>query len=41
MSIQPKTRLYVDSPLGEGQAVGLDHERAHFLRHVLDRKSVV
>ena len=32
---QPKTRLYVDSPLAEGQAVGLDHERAHFLRHVL------
>lgn len=31
----PKTRLYVDSPLAEGQAVGLDHERAHFLRHVL------
>ena len=35
MSDQPKTRLYVDSPLAEGQAVGLDHERAHFLRHVL------
>lgn len=32
---QPKTRLYVDSPLAEGQSVGLDHERAHFLRHVL------
>ncbi|BAI71397.1 ribosomal RNA small subunit methyltransferase [Azospirillum sp. B510] len=30
-----KTRLYVDSPLAEGQSVGLDHERAHFLRHVL------
>lgn len=31
----PRTRLYVDSPLVAGQAVGLDHERAHFLRHVL------
>jgi len=31
----PKTRLYVDSPLAEGLSVGLDHERAHFLRHVL------
>lgn len=43
MSDQPKTRLYVDSPLGEGQAVGLDHERAHFLRHVLrlDKGDVV
>ncbi|MBP2298171.1 16S rRNA (uracil(1498)-N(3))-methyltransferase [Azospirillum picis] len=30
-----KTRLYVDSPLADGQSVGLDHERAHFLRHVL------
>lgn len=30
-----KTRLFVDSPLAEGQSVGLDHERAHFLRHVL------
>lgn len=39
----PKTRLYVDSPLAEGQAVGLDHERAHFLRHVLrlDKGDVV
>ena len=35
MAKQPKTRLYVDSPLAEGQSVGLDHERAHFLRHVL------
>ncbi|CAO3417000.1 16S rRNA (uracil(1498)-N(3))-methyltransferase [Azospirillum doebereinerae] len=35
MAEQPKTRLYVDSPLAEGQSVGLDHERAHFLRHVL------
>lgn len=35
MSGTPKTRLYVDSPLAEGQTVGLDHERAHFLRHVL------
>ncbi len=32
---QPKTRLSVDSPLAQGQSVGLDHERAHFLRHVL------
>lgn len=32
---QPQARLYVDSPLAEGQAVGLDHERAHYLRHVL------
>ncbi len=31
----PHTRLYADSPLTEGQAVGLDHERAHYLRHVL------
>lgn len=40
---QPRTRLYVDSPLAEGQAVGLDHERAHFLRHVLrlDKGDVV
>ena len=30
-----KTRLYVDAPLAEGAAIGLDHERAHFLRHVL------
>lgn len=30
-----KTRLFVDSPLAESQSVGLDHERAHFLRHVL------
>lgn len=34
-SRNPRTRLYVESPLGEGQSVGLDHERAHFLRHVL------
>jgi 16S rRNA (uracil1498-N3)-methyltransferase len=34
-NIHPKTRLYVEDPLGEGQSVGLDHERAHFLRHVL------
>ncbi|MFD1623746.1 16S rRNA (uracil(1498)-N(3))-methyltransferase [Azospirillum griseum] len=30
-----RTRLYVDSPLAADQSVGLDHERAHFLRHVL------
>ncbi|HYG87353.1 MAG TPA: 16S rRNA (uracil(1498)-N(3))-methyltransferase [Azospirillum sp.] len=35
MQDTPRTRLYVDSPLTEGQAVGLDHERAHYLRHVL------
>lgn len=35
MSTAIKTRLYVDSPLAEDQSVGLDHERAHFLRHVL------
>jgi 16S rRNA (uracil1498-N3)-methyltransferase len=30
-----KTRLFVDEPLADGQSVGLDHERAHYLRHVL------
>jgi len=35
MQDTPKTRLHVDSPLAEGQAIGLDHERAHYLRHVL------
>ncbi|WP_431856318.1 16S rRNA (uracil(1498)-N(3))-methyltransferase [Azospirillum sp.] len=35
MTDAPRTRLHVDSPLAEGQAVGLDHERAHYLRHVL------
>ena len=35
MQDNPRTRLHVDSPLAEGQAVGLDHERAHYLRHVL------
>ena len=30
-----KTRLYVEEPLNEGATVGLDHERAHYLRHVL------
>lgn len=35
MSAAVKTRLFVDAPLAEGAAVGLDHERAHFLRHVL------
>jgi 16S rRNA (uracil1498-N3)-methyltransferase len=29
------TRLFVDEPLGAGQTVGLDHQRAHFLRSVL------
>ncbi|EWY38156.1 16S rRNA methyltransferase [Skermanella stibiiresistens SB22] len=31
----PKTRLHVDEPLAAGATVGLDHERAHYLRHVL------
>ncbi|AWK86536.1 16S rRNA (uracil(1498)-N(3))-methyltransferase [Azospirillum thermophilum] len=35
MTDEPRTRLFVDSPLAEGLSVGLDHERAHFLRHVL------
>ena len=30
-----KTRLYVEEALSEGATVGLDHERAHYLRHVL------
>ena len=30
-----KTRLYVEEPLSEGATIGLDHERAHYLRHVL------
>ena len=30
-----KTRLYVEESLSEGATVGLDHERAHYLRHVL------
>src|SRR5689334_2956694 len=30
-----KTRLFVDEPLADGLSVGLDHERAHYLRHVL------
>ncbi len=30
-----KTRLHVDEALSEGATVGLDHERAHYLRHVL------
>ncbi|WP_051341561.1 16S rRNA (uracil(1498)-N(3))-methyltransferase [Azospirillum halopraeferens] len=34
---RPKIRLYVDGPLATGQAVGLDHERAHYLRHVMRR----
>lgn len=32
---RPKIRLYVGEPLAAGQAVGLDHERAHYLRHVM------
>lgn len=31
----PRTRLYVGEPLSAGATVGLDHERAHYLRHVL------
>src|SRR3954467_7805098 len=30
-----KTRLYVEAALGDGATVGLDPERAHYLRHVL------
>ena len=29
------TRLYVDADLAAGQSLGLDHARAHYLRHVL------
>lgn len=35
MTDQPRTRLFVDESLAEGQALGLDPQRAHFLRHVL------
>lgn len=35
MSVAVKTRLFIDAPLEQGGALGLDHERAHFLRHVL------
>ncbi len=43
MKGQPRTRLFVDQPLESGRAVGLDHERAHYLRHVLrlDRGDVI
>jgi 16S rRNA (uracil1498-N3)-methyltransferase len=30
-----ETRLHVDESLAEGQTLGLDHQRAHFLRSVL------
>ncbi|MDX1709561.1 MAG: 16S rRNA (uracil(1498)-N(3))-methyltransferase [Rhodovibrionaceae bacterium] len=30
-----ETRLHVDEPLAEGMTLGLDHQRAHFLRSVL------
>ena len=30
-----KTRLYVEESLSQGATVGLDHERTHYLRHVL------
>lgn len=38
-----RTRLFVDAPLAAGQTVGLDAERAHYLRHVLrlDRGAVI
>lgn len=32
---KPATRLYVEAALAPGQAVGLDHGQAHFLRSVL------
>src|SRR3546814_851784 len=32
---KPATRLYVEAALAPGQAVGLDHAQAHFLRSVL------
>jgi 16S rRNA (uracil1498-N3)-methyltransferase len=32
---QPETRLYVEADLAAGQSLGLDHARAHYLRHVL------
>lgn len=35
MQDRPKTRLHVDGALADGLTVGLDHERAHYLRHVL------
>lgn len=31
----PRTRLYLDAPLGVGEAVALDGDRAHYLRAVL------
>lgn len=39
----PRTRLHVDQPLADGATVGLDPERAHYLRHVLrlDRGAVI
>jgi 16S rRNA (uracil1498-N3)-methyltransferase len=33
--VRLRTRLFVDGPLEAGQPLGLDHERAHYLRHVL------
>lgn len=35
MQDRPVTRLFVDAPLSDGASVGLDHERTHYLRHVL------
>src|SRR5690349_1774797 len=35
LSTAPRTRLYVEDPLAEGVALGLDAQRAHYLRHVL------
>src|SRR3546814_13749551 len=32
---KPATRLYMEAALAPGQAVGLDHAQAHFLRSVL------
>ncbi|HEV7367459.1 16S rRNA (uracil(1498)-N(3))-methyltransferase [Arenibaculum sp.] len=35
MDARAETRLYVEEPLAEGAAVGLDAERSHYLRTVL------
>jgi len=38
VSASTATRLYVDEPLAAGQTLGLDQQRAHFLRSVLRLK---
>lgn len=35
MQDKPATRLYVEDDLAAGRTLGLDHTRAHYLRHVL------